>query len=421
MPFFSSSSLESSHPRTSGESLSEAFLDSSSARDALPEEYRTQFDELREGILAFCHEFDIPNEALKNTKAFGIALRSPKIPQERMAEAVLLFERLEHLVMYREPLKEMLPKHLQETERLYHLTEQYTAQVALLEQAGILKEGVITGIDGKRYPVPTLEQIASRLLEREPDLQIKRDQGFTKLLLVPFGMSLDSFQDILRKFLLEYRKTYPYFDLDTSKPLFVASTRYPGADLTDTPNLIYDPQIFHEEEHGGKTKSQILEEQANQTDCTTPGWRIHLLQPSDPTDPYSLGFASIPKKGQERVYGEEHPRHDLPAGQSPEDYLFFIRNFYNEPDSSYYKESGLTPEDWMMAFMVHLRETGRPLDEDDYGRNNTSMSYLLGAVFPSLYCVPRAFWFHDGSRVYLSMADSNVKSDHNGVRTSVIV
>mgnify|MGYP001558664741 CR=1 FL=1 len=146
-------------------SFSEAFLDTSSARDALPEQYRTQFDELRGDILAFCKEFKIPVETLRSKEAFGAELTSKKIPPERMAQAVSLFACLEYLVTHKEPLKETLPEYLEEAERLYHLSEQYTTQVALLEQAGILKEGKITGIDGRTYPIPTLEQIAQRLFE----------------------------------------------------------------------------------------------------------------------------------------------------------------------------------------------------------------------------------------------------------------
>ena len=85
------------HPQK-GEFLSEAFLDASSARDALPERYRIHFDELRSDILAFCHEFEIPREALRDIQTFGDCLRHLKIPPKRMEEAVLLFERIHYLV-----------------------------------------------------------------------------------------------------------------------------------------------------------------------------------------------------------------------------------------------------------------------------------------------------------------------------------
>lgn len=243
-----------------GESLSEAFLDVSSSRDSLPEHYRTHFDGLKNGILAFCHEFEIPKEALRDTQTFGDHLRHLKIPPERMEEAVLLFERLHYLVVNGEPLKEKLSERLEEVECLYHLRKQYDAQIMLLEQAGILKEGAIAGIDGKEYPVPTLEQIAERLFEHERELSIKPDQGFRKLFLVPFDMSLDVLLTTFKQFLRDYKQSHPDFDLRTKTPLETSEGVYEGADVGDPPKIFYHPKFFNED-HQGQIKFQILEEQ----------------------------------------------------------------------------------------------------------------------------------------------------------------
>ena len=135
-PFSRSSSElshhENSHPsaipaeagihRTSV-SFSEAFLDTSSrTRDSLPEQHCAHFDELRGSILAFCKEFKIPVSTLSNKEAFGTELTSKKISAERMAQAVSLFARLEHLVTHREPLKEETSvDDVEYAEQHYHL------------------------------------------------------------------------------------------------------------------------------------------------------------------------------------------------------------------------------------------------------------------------------------------------------------
>jgi len=399
-------------------SLSEAFLHSSSrTRDTLPEQYQSIFDELRSGILAFCKEFAIPVETLRSKEDFGKQLASKKISPERMAEAVLLFQQLEHLVTHGEPLKETLPEYLQKTERLYNLTEQYTAQVKLLERIGILKGGVIKGIDGHQYPIPTLEQIAKRLYEREKELSIKRDQGFTKLLLVPFGMSLDDFYETLEQFLLSYKQKHSDFDLNISNPFKVWSW-YKGADLGDPPDLVYNPKFFRKD-HQGKTKLQILEEQTVAQD-SFPGWKVHLFQPSDPSDQESKGFAPAPRQDQGKIQGEENPRPDLETNKTPIEYLSILQKAQDDPTSPYFQESGLTPEDWILAFITHLEETRQPLD--DYRNDKEESIICLAGVFsPSSFCVFFAHWYRDHRQVSMSEDFPGNRGGSSGVRTSVMV
>jgi len=414
-PFRSSS--ESHHSHTEGESFSEAFLHASSVRDSLPEQYRTHFDELKNGILAFCHEFEIPVETLKSKEDFGKHLTSKRIPQERMQEAVSLFERLEYLVTNREPLKEKLPEYLEEEERLYNLTEQYNAQVALLEQAGILNErNAIVGIDGKEYPVPTLEQIVERLYERREELSVKRDQGFTKLLLVPFGMSLDALCKIFERFLLTYKRNHADFDLKMHKPLDVWD-QYRAADRNKPPRIIYCPKFFNSD-HQGQTKAQILEGHMTEADFF-PGWTIHLFQPSDPMDLHSSGFIPLSRRKQGTVQGDKILRPDFVANQSSEEYLFTLQQAQEDKNSPYHHESGLTPEDWMMAFMTHLQETGQPLD--DFKDGKSCAAILVGSYFLSGFFVPCAAWDLTRDQARLSWIDPEKHLEDHNVRSSVIV
>jgi len=393
-PFFHSSS-ESPRPSETGTSLSEAVLDSASAYNLVPEKYHKHLDELRENIRAFCKEFGIPNEALKNVEVFGAALKSSVISQKRMAEAVSFFTQLEHLVTHGELFVEVSSEDLEYADRLYHITEQYNAQVALLEQVGILEGGAITGIDGKRYPLPTFARVVERLCdpERKILLETKHYQGFTKLLLVPFGMSLETLIERFKQFLLDYKKTHADFLLNMNSPVYVWEERYmEGADLGDAPQVVYFPEFF-EKDHKGKTKTEVLKEQ------TTPGWRMLLLQA--PGYDGALGFREAPQAGCETGQGEEFPRPDLKAGQECRAYLSIQREAQNDPLSSYFGESGMTPEDWIAAFMTHLQETGEPLD--NYENGTDSVIYLTGAFFPKRsFHVPYVFWREDGRQVFLT-------------------
>ena len=79
-------------------------------------------------------------------------------------------------------------------ERELNLKNQYESQKGILASAGILerfpspegKEALgIHGIDGKEYPMPSYQEIAQRMREKKDVLTQKKEQGFSKLLIVP--------------------------------------------------------------------------------------------------------------------------------------------------------------------------------------------------------------------------------------------
>jgi len=423
--------------RCASEILGEAVMDSvSSVRDSLPEQYRAHFETLRQEIITFTEVHGISRESLGKPDLLREATYKLSIPDlERLA---LLLERFEYLLVHKEP-REGVSEAIEYVEKFYHLEKQYTSQVEFLEQVGILKEGAILGIDNKKYPIPTLEQIAMRLFERRETLKTKHDQGFTKLLLVPFGMSLDSLQEIFKQFLLKYKRDNPDFDLNTNEPLWVWS-EYQGADIGDSPDLVYEPQSFDKEGHGGKTKMEILKGQetpgqargdngrtsnyGQKDDNGWKGWTVHLLQPSNPDEQdieTPKGFASIPREGQGTPQGTKNPRPPLEAGKSPNEYLSILQNAQEDEDSPYHGETGMTPEDWITAFMIHLSETGKPLDDAWNPTNKEGISYLTGAFFRSSVRVPCAGWGRDRRRAYFNRDVPRARGGDIGLRSSVAV
>ncbi|HCB18998.1 TPA: hypothetical protein DEP34_01250, partial [Candidatus Uhrbacteria bacterium] len=235
------------------------------------------------------------------------------------------------------------------------------------------------------------------------------------------------------QFLLKYKKDNPTFNLDTHEPLWAWSD-YQGADIGDSPNLVYYPQSFDEKDHQGKTKMEMLKEQAKGRwtpafagvaggkGLGTPGWTVHLLQPSnlDEQDTETpKGFAPIPRQGQGTPQGDLIPRPPLETGQSPIEYLSIFQGAQDDGNSPYSQESGMTPEDWIIAFMIHLTETGKPLDNWENGIE--SVSNLTGAFFLSSDLVPRARWSRDSRRIHLFGNSLPGWVLDIGVRSSVIV
>ncbi|TAL51112.1 hypothetical protein EPN81_00745 [Patescibacteria group bacterium] len=152
-----------------------------------------------------------------------------------------------------------------EAERLFDLRHQYESQIVLLKSAGLVETkketdaaGVerevffMTGIDGKEYPMPSYETIVSRFGERRELFETKADQGFKKLVLVPFGIGLDALIQKFRAHLLAYKKAHPAFgridpslrdgsDHSNWDPLWI-SDWYREAGINNT--LVYDPVSF---------------------------------------------------------------------------------------------------------------------------------------------------------------------------------
>ena len=80
----------------------------------------------------------------------------------------------------------------------------------------------------------------------------------------------------------------------------------------------------------------------------------------------------------------------------------------------------MTPEDWITAFMIHLSETGKPMD--NWQNNKESKSCLIGAFFsaPSV-SIPCAHWRYGDAQVHLESLETKFPDDYVGVRTSVVV
>ncbi|HBK33729.1 TPA: hypothetical protein DEP34_01430 [Candidatus Uhrbacteria bacterium] len=415
--------------RFSGDSVS-------SVRDSLPKEHRAHFETLRQEIIDFTKAHGISKDVL--TKPDLLREAACKLSTPDLKRLATLLERFEYLLKHKEPSRELfLQEALEYAHERYRLQEQYDAQVELLKQAGILhpkqeqpperaqrlsslfrslvsfgkkqrtdvtldveagETPCITGMDGKEYPVPTMEQIAEQLYRDREKFSAESDQGFRKILLVPFGMSLQTLLGTFENFLLSFQRSHPDFGTHTDSFLYGQSDKlFGGADGGMFPKLVYYPRFFDGKKHGGKTKAQILKEQATSA-SSFPGWHILLFQPSSAEgqdQDFPKGIALVPRR--------EKKSDSFKIEEGVRDYLAPIRAASLDPHSPHFFKPGLTVEDWLIAFMTHLKETEEPMDNslDDDG----SVASLPGAFFPSLALAPFALWYGDIQQVYLSADD----------------
>src|SRR3990167_5770002 len=90
-----------------------------------------------------------------------------------------------------------------------------------------------------------------------------------------------------------------------------------------------------------------------------------------------------------------------------------------DPGSPYHGESGMTPEEWIVAFMAELEETGKLMD--DYQNGTDSIAYLIGAYFIASGVVPGACWVRDSRQAYLDRGAPGNGDGYIGVRSAVRV
>lgn len=340
-----------------------------------------------------------------------------QIPDNKEARANQLLDEIDQLVPAAATPDDYdaLGRKLSAIEQLYapetalekelRLHEQYESQKHILKTTGILEtlpsgqEG-ITGIDGQAYPYPAYDEVAERIKNQEAVLQEKAEQGFTKLLVVPFGMSLDQLLDTYKATILKHHKAGKLLatkknpadpdeplELNNEEPLWVWD-QYQGAD-TDG-RLVYYPAVFDAEQHQGKTKQTVINERG--------AWNILLVE----------DLPNLPREGNGKT---KHNRPQLEANKTPREYLDLLRT-----NAAYAHEQGLTPEDHVILAITHLEHTNQVID--DY-RGNGSAAYNLGAYFPAAGNVPSADWDRDHCQASVGGDDPDNRGSDSGSRAAV--
>ena len=290
--------------------------------------------------------------------------------------------------------------------------EQYESQKEIFIKTGILEqlssgELGIKAIDNKEYAFPALQEVQKRMRERKEALKLKTEQGFNRLLIVPFGLKLadliEKYKEVILKHHQEGRllaaKDKPSdpdepLELNESRPVWVWN-EYANADVSGS--LVYFPKKFSEN-HQGKTKQEILKEQGGFPASRSfgAGWNILLLE----------DLPNIPRGGKgKKLKG----RKQLEAGQSPEKYLKALQT-----NPQYKNESGLTPEEQIAYAILHLEQTNQVVD--DYSGKG-SVSYQLGAYFSGSDYIPNASWNRGSRQAYLG--ESTLWNRRGGVRGRV--
>ena len=230
----------------------------------------------------------------------------------------------------------------------------------------------------------------------------KAGQGFVKLILVPVGMRLGVLIEKYKQILLMHLREGLLFatkksvdesdeliELDGDKPIWVWDG-FVEADANGS--LLYYPQEFSAQNHGGKTKMQLLSE--------GHGWNVLLLE----------YLPNIPREGVGETINE---RKQLEAGKSPREYLRVIKD-----DPLYANECGLSIEDQLIYSITHLEETNQIMNDWE---GNGSSAYQLGAYVVDGDSVPVVSYGRGYMRAGIVRLATDFHGPIYGTRTAVVI
>jgi hypothetical protein len=239
-------------------------------------------------------------------------------------------------------------KGMMEVERFrqVELPAQYGKRLETLATFGFIESAenpVIVGIDKKKYPAPTLEQIVAKITPEKAKL-IEAHIKSPMLLVVPFAMPLRAIAEKAgqKKGKLDQLPAYTdNWDIDSDLP-----KRGKGKE-----QLIYFPEKYDQASHGGLTKSELLETEGGPN--AFPGWQVLVVD------------------GTETV---------------PEDTL---NKSANDLKAEFDKLglSGLTPEEWLL---LHAEGALKGIPFDDYKK--VSVTWNLASYLKKSGRVPDSRW-----------------------------
>lgn len=277
------------------------------------------------------------------------------------------------------------------------LQKQYENQKRILSVNRILTklesdELGIFGINDTTYPLPDLEDIAKTIdLEKAMMLAEKKEQGFTKLIIVPFGAKLSGLIE-------NYKITYMGHNVagrlhkSNGKPIkanrdfpVTADKIFRDADTDE--KMLYYPTGKYEDY--GKSKFQILSE-------TGRAWNIVLIRDV-------IDWPSLPTT--------QGGREDFSPELAAHKYLQQIKS------REYRGESFFTLEDWLMTSLTYLEEQQIPIDQ--VGQGKACMA--VGSVIPDppLATHPRCSLNSTGQE--LRIEDASFTMSHETTTRSAVI
>jgi hypothetical protein len=311
-----------------------------------------------------------------------------------------------------------------------NLKDQYDSQVKMLNDLGLLNADInregrednysIVGVDGKKYPLPSYDDIMARF--RDPEkrafLEEKFEQGFTKLLLVPFALKLSSIINSYKEELIKIKKSGDLrrsdgrrLGISMDEPVSIAlgfdvvDDVSDGSDIMIRGDMEYKVKNYEgatRELRGGKSKKELLKNSRN-------AWEICLIE----------DLPDLPKTGNGLTKGGRKQIESSP-NNAPKQASYFFDLLQN--NKQYQGESGQTPEAAFITWLAYLHERKIVIDDSF---NNGSANWLVGTFhtcginYGANQGVPLFFWDNERNRASVHCYGPKTFGSNHSVRTTV--
>lgn len=265
-----------------------------------------------------------------------------------------------------------LPLELLILDKEINITEQYNREKQMLEASGLIKpitssELGIISYDETEAPLPHLEQVAEAIpIEKILEIQKKKAQGFTRLLVTPFGMALRDLINSYQRIVSQFAKDDKIFN---SKGDLLRLNTYSNGLAKMT---IGGPYMSGESQKFFSYYPSISRVAFNPS-------LMPLSKPKNAYSPFNIILAEdldetiLPNKGK-TISG----RKQLEGGRTPYTY------FANLIDRQYRGEIGFTLEDWLTLAISKLHSENVLI-------NTETSTMCPGTFLPMTISFPLAF------------------------------
>jgi len=200
---------------------------------------------------------------------------------------------------------------------------------------------VVEGIDGKKYPAPTWDEIKQVITHKHVE-KVKKYIKNPMLLVVPIAMPLEkiALKVGAKKGKLPEQKPVEFtYDLYPDR-----SGDYPGEDI-----MVYFPERYDKNNPGGLSKSDLLKLKGGFNKF--PGWQVLIVD------------------------GDDEVQNDS-INKSAEDLLV---------ENDTLGITGITPEEWLILHGSGVEEKGQPFDLNQW-------TLCMASYLKNLGTIPACIW-----------------------------
>lgn len=321
------------------------------------------------------------------------------------------------------------------------LKEQYESQVRVAWNSGLFEESLPGQVEagktslpfierkGQKYPMPTWKEV-QKILHKPENREIikeKSAQGFTQMLIVPFGYDLKTMCGKFKEKVRELDQTGLNADGSSNpdKGIFGVGgekvefkrddDKYPVYiwDSWTEEQMVYYPKQYDQQNHGGKTKEDAIKINGAWQICFVEDLEKMVVIPFQSDDQKDVigGRKRMDRKGSFIKGQTETPRiMDFKAALDDEQKLVNPK--------SYQHEKGFTPEKYLWMQLTSLLSKEKPIlmdyESSEWRGAHLTQSYSVASDF-----VPFVGWSRMGRRVDLGGYGTDDRDDNYGVRSSV--